>query len=325
MRSAGFEDVQLVHCALPELDMANIDLGTKFLGKWLGFPFLIASMTGGHAKTKQINANLAKAVEEMGIGMGVGSQRAALEDDEAESFTIVRDLAPTAFIYANIGISQLDIEKAEKAIEMIDADAIAVHLNFLQEVAQPEGDEKASGCLDTIRDVCEELKKPVIAKETGAGISYEVACKLANAGVSAIDVGGFGGTNWAVVEMYRGSNEGNVFKNWGIPTVISTVECSSTNTPVVATGGIRNGLHIAKSIVLGAHIASAALPLLKPALRSEKEIIERLKSLKEELKTTMFLLGRKNVEELRRSEFIAMGKTKSWLEQRGFLPLNKEH
>ena len=203
----GFEDVSFIHHALPEVDFDEVNVGVEFLGKKLSAPFLIASMTGGHPETKEINKKLALAVQELGIGMGVGSQRAAIEDEKvADSFSVVREFAPEAFIYANVGISQVlkyGVEFVEKAIEMIDADAVAIHLNFLQEAIQPEGDRNAKNCLNVLKEVCESIKVPVIVKETGAGISRDIAIKLKLIGVDAIDVGGKGGTSWSGVEVYR--------------------------------------------------------------------------------------------------------------------------
>ncbi|RJS71517.1 type 2 isopentenyl-diphosphate Delta-isomerase [Methanophagales archaeon] len=341
-RENCFADVKLIHVALPEIDKEEIYLKTEFLGFSLNYPIMIASMTGGHPGTRRINEVLAEAAETLGVGMGVGSQRAALEGTEQEdSFRVVRDIAPNSFIYANLGAPQLKeygIEGVERVIEMIDADAIAIHLNFLQEAIQPEGNVDARGCLALIKEVCEAIKKPVIVKETGAGISYEVVKKLHEVGVSAIDVGGFGGTSLAAAEIYRAKAEGDELGvhlghlfgwDWGIPTVESIVECSALPfaMPIIATGGIRNGLDVAKSIALGADLCSAALPFLKPALESEStgergnadRVIEKIKEMGEELKVAMFLTGCKTVEELKEAEVIITGKTKEIAEQRGFL------
>lgn len=323
-----FGDVVLLHDALPEIDKNRIDLRTTFLGKELSAPLLIASMTGGHPETRKVNEALAEAAEKTGIGLGVGSQRAALEDKvQSDSFSIVRKKAPNAFIYANIGVPQLKkygIEGVEKVIEMIDADAVAIHLNFLQEAVQPSGDVDASGCLDAVRGVCRAVKKPVIVKETGAGVSREVALSLRDAGVSAIDVGGMGGTSFAPVEAYRArarkeemrENLGEIFRRWGIPTPVSIVECAAANIPVIATGGVRTGLDVAKSIVLGASAASAALPFLKPAMESSSEVIKKINFMVEELRVAMFLTGCASVERLKSAEFVITGQTRDILEQR---------
>ena len=331
-----FADVMLIHVALPEIDKDEIELKTEFLGFSLNYPIIIASMTGGHPETKRINEVLAEAAETLGVGMGVGSQRAALEGTEHEdSFRVVRDVAPNSFIYANLGAPQLKeygIEGVERVIEMIDADAIAIHLNFLQEAIQPEGNVDARGCLASIKEVCEAIKKPVIVKETGAGISYGIAKKLHAIGVSAIDVGGLGGTSLAVAEIHRAKAEGDELGehlgklfgwDWGIPTVESTIECNALpfSIPIIATGGIRNGIDVAKSMALGAELCSAALPFLKPALKNANadKVIEKIKEMGEELKVAMFLTGCKTIAELKEAEVIVTGKTKEIAEQRGFI------
>ncbi len=320
----GFEDVELIHHALPELDFEKIDLEVEFLGNKLSAPFLIASMTGGHREVTEINKNLAIAVEELGLGMGVGSQRAAIEcpeKDIIESFIIVRDYAPNAFIYANIGIAQItkDIEIAEKAVEMIDANALAVHLNFLQEAIQPEGDKNAEGCLNALEELCSTLKVPVIVKETGAGISKKVAQLVKDAGVSAIDVGGKGGTSWSGVEVYRAEGVwkeiGRDFWNWGIPTAFCIVDCRDI-LPTIATGGIRNGIDVAKALALGAKLASSALPFLKPATISAEKVIEKLEYFILGLKVAMFLTSSKTVEDLKGKIFIT-GRLREWISSNG--------
>ncbi|NLI61985.1 MAG: type 2 isopentenyl-diphosphate Delta-isomerase [Methanosarcinaceae archaeon] len=327
--SAGFDDIMLVHRALPEMDMDEIDMSFHLFRKKLSFPFMIASMTGGHADTTPINAALAEAAEEMRIGIGVGSQRAAIDDKkQIESFRTVRDKAPSTLVYANIGAAQLreyGIAKVEEAVEMIDADALAIHLNFLQEAIQPEGDVDATGCLDMIREISNSLKVPVFAKETGAGISREDALALVKAGVSAIDVGGVGGTSWAGVEVYRAEQSGDemrehlgkLFWDYGIPTAASIVECK-VSVPVIATGGIRNGLDVAKSIALGASVASAALPFVKPAFEGKDSVIKELNIVKRELQTAMFLSGCETIEELANAPIVITGKTMEFLSQRGY-------
>ena len=336
-----FSDVKLVHMALPEIDREEIDLHTRFLGFSFSYPIMIASMTGGHPETKQINAVLAEAAESLGVGMGVGSQRAALEgtEQEEDSFRVVRDVAPHTFIYANLGAPQLSeygIEGVERVIEMIDADAVAIHLNFLQEAIQPEGNVDATGCLAAIKEVCAALKKPVIVKETGAGISYAVAKQLHEAGVSAIDVGGLGGTSLAAAEIYRARVEGDELGehlgylfgwDWGITTVESIVECSTLPLPVIATGGIRTGIDVAKSMALGAAICSAALPFLMPLMDGSvtaEKVVARLKEMSEELKVAMFLTGCKITLELNDAEVIVTGEAREIMEQRGFFETIKK-
>ncbi len=329
LRASGFDDVDLIHNCLPDINKKALDLEIGFLGKKLGAPLLIASMTGGHPDTKAVNAALAGAAEELGIGMGVGSQRAAIEDQTLEdSFRIVRDKAPDAFICGNVGAAQLNefgIEGLERAVEMIEADAMAIHLNFLQEAIQPEGNVDATGCLMAIKKVCNELSVPVIVKETGAGIAHSQAAAICEAGASAIDVGGLGGTSWAGVETYRAQKHGDLlsehlgrqFWNWGIPTVVSIVE-SSISIPVVATGGVRSGIDIAKSIALGASLCGLALPLVAPAIIGQNDVVDKLTIIIEELKVAMFLSGCRTVEELGDSPVVITGRTREFLEQRGF-------
>ena len=327
--SAGFEDVTLIHKALPELNMDELDLSVDFLGKRMNAPFLIASITGGHPDTIPVNAALAAAAEELGVGIGVGSQRAAIDDPAQEdSFRIVRDEAPKVFVYGNVGAAQIrqyGVEGVEKLIEMIDADALAIHLNFLQEAVQPEGDRDATGCLDMITEICSMLKTPVIVKETGAGISREDALLLQKAGVSAIDVGGVGGTSWAGVEVYRAKESrdsvserlGELFWDFGIPTVASLIE-SRVSLPIIATGGVRTGLDIAKSIVLGASAASAALPFVGPSLEGKESVVSVLSCMLDEFRAAMFLCGCANVQALHNAPVVVTGWTLEYLGQRGF-------
>jgi len=326
-RPSGFDDVHLVHQALPEINKQDIETSTRFFDKNFTAPIMIASMTGGHPATLKVNQNLALAASQLGIGIGVGSQRAALEDtDEEASFRIVRDVAPDVFVHANIGACQLKecgLKGALKVVEMIDADALVIHLNFLQEAIQPEGDTDATGCLSIIHRICNELSIPVIVKETGAGISRETADALVDAGVSAIDVGGMGGTSWAGVEVYRAKtrddhtseNLGELFWNWGIPTTASIIECSG-RIPVIATGGIRNGVDVLKSLALGASLTGFALPLVKPAMESEEQVVEVLTRIIEELKTAMFLTGCASINDAKSLPIVTTGCLREWLQAR---------
>lgn len=328
LRPSGFDDVHLVHQALPEVDKKKVDTSTVFFNHRFDAPIMIASMTGGHPDTLKINQRLALAAGELGIGIGVGSQRAALEDaSQTASFRVVRDVAPDVFVHANIGVFQLKeygVEAALRCVEMIDADALAIHLNFLQEAIQPEGDTDALGCLAVIRRVCQEISVPVIVKETGAGISKEVADALVDAGVSAIDVGGMGGTTWAGVEVYRameigdvmGEHLGRVFWNWGLPTAASIVECTG-RVPVIASGGVRSGVDVLKALRLGACICGIALPLVKPAMENEQRVIEALERFIEELKVAMFLCGCSRVEAAEGLPVVITGWLRQWLESRG--------
>lgn len=327
----GFSDVRLVHCALPECSMDQIDPGTRFLGHRFGSPLFIAAMTGGHPDTAEVNRRLAGAAEKYGIGMGVGSQRAALENpDLADTFSVVRDAAPHAFLVANLGAVQLrehGAEWAEQAVAMIHADAIAIHLNFLQEAIQPEGDHDAAGCLAAIQDLAGSFRVPVIVKETGSGISGEVARRCWGAGCRAIDIGGWGGTNWAAIESVRAGETkkaehrglidlGARFADWGIPSVVSLTEVARTGGPVIATGGIRSGLDIARAVALGADLAGMALPFLAPALESEDALDRAVGTTLQELRVAMFLTGSRNLAALKQARAYISGRTREMIELR---------
>jgi isopentenyl-diphosphate delta-isomerase len=332
--STNFENVLFVHKALPETDRDRISLATHVFDHDFSAPVFVGAMTGGTEKATRINACIAEAVEELGLGMGVGSQRAAIENPElASTYEIVRKKAPTAFLAANIGGSQFvqgyGVREAETAIEMIEADALAIHLNPLQEAIQPEGETKYSGVFRKIRELAEAVDIPIIVKETGAGISAEVAQELEQAGAAGIDVSGAGGTSWAAVEYYRATKAreisqqrlGEDFWDWGITTVTSLVEvCQSTKLPVIASGGIRTGVEVAKSVALGASLASMATPLLLPATKSSSEVKKTLDFFVESLRNTMFLVGAENVEDLAKVPVVLLGRTAEWLERRGFKP-----
>jgi isopentenyl-diphosphate delta-isomerase len=330
--TTGFEEVHLIHKALPEIDKQEIDLSTTMFGHKFSAPLIVGAITGGTREATKINAAIAEAVEKLGLGMGVGSQRAAIENRKLEeTFAIARKKAPTAFLIANIGGVQLarsyEIKEVERAIEMIDADALAVHLNPLQEAVQPEGQTNFKGVLEKIRELAEKLDVPIITKETGAGIAAEEAKKLEAAGVKAIDVSGSGGTSFAAVEYYRTKDKENTFQgtlgeafwDWGIPTAISVVEVSqAVKIPVIASGGVRSGMDMAKALALGASLTSLSHPILKAAVKGDKETETVLSILIEELRNTMFLVGAKSVEDLQKVPVVVTGKTAEWLRARGF-------
>jgi isopentenyl-diphosphate delta-isomerase len=325
---AGFMDIRFVHNALPECEMRAIDPSVRFLNHSFKSPLFISAMTGGHPGTKEVNARLARAAERFGIGMGVGSQRAALENpDLIHTFSIVRDEAPHAFLVANLGAVQLrdrGTEWAEKAVEMIRADAIAIHLNFLQEAIQPEGDHNAAGCLAAIQELCAVSRVPVIVKETGCGISAETAKKCWGAGVGAIDIGGWGGTSWAAVESVRADECGKAgqlktlgenFTCWGLPTVVSLAEVLACGSPVIASGGVRSGMDIAKGCALGADLCGMALPLLRPAMESDEALSNAIDAIHQELTATMFLTGSSKISDLRRARMFITGTTRQMIEK----------
>jgi len=301
---AGFGRIKLAHRALPEIDYDSIDLSTRFLGHKFRFPLMIEGITGGANQSKDINRDLARVAQKLGIGLGVGSQRAALEDGKLEATYKVRDIAPNIFLVANLGAVQLNygygMEECRKAVEMIDADAIALHVNPLQEAIQPEGDKNFSGLSDKINKIAEKLGKPVIVKAVGDGMSYETARKLQ---VAAIDVGGLGGTHWAKVEGFRGGKQtrrlGETFSGWGIPTVDCIAEISRLGVPTIASGGVRSGLDVAKSIALGADIAGMALPVLRAWKKGGASGVEDyLNCVVTELKVAAFLTGSRRISEL---------------------------
>ena len=328
--TAGFEDIQFIHRALPEVNKKKIDVSTTVFGHKFSAPLIVGAMTGGTAEAARINGAIAEAVETLQLGMGVGSQRAAIENPKLEkTFAIARKKAPTAFLIANIGGVQLvngwGVKEVKRAVEMIDADAVAVHLNALHEAVQPEGQTRFKGVLEKIGEIAGELDKPVIVKETGAGIAAEDAKRLEKAGVNAIDVGGTGGTSFAAVEYYRSEVNslkhllGDVFWDWGIPTVVSLAETTqAVKIPVIASGGVRNGTDIAKSLALNACLASVSQPALKTAVKSAKATETMLSLLMEELRTVMFLVGAEKVQNLAGVPVVVTGKTAEWLKTRGF-------
>jgi isopentenyl-diphosphate delta-isomerase len=306
---ASWSDIRFVHQALPEVDLDEIDTSVSFLGRQLRYPIVISSMTGGHPDVTSINRNLARAAERYGLALGVGSQRAALvNSDLAGSYAVTREHAPHAFLIANIGAPQLipqarhapfTSEQVQRAIEMIGADALAVHMNSLQEAAQPEGDRFANGEAAALKALTAQVGVPVIAKETGAGVCREQALLLRACGVAAIDVGGAGGSSMPAMEVARAGSRGDeramniglLYRDWGIATPIALVEAGDAHLPLISTGGVRSGLDVARALALGATLVGIGFPFLKAASESYEKVCELLESFVAELKVAMQLSG----------------------------------
>ena len=319
--STYLEYVRLVHNALPELDYEDIDTSMTFLGKRFSAPLIIDSMTGGTDEATIINGRLGELAEKYGFGMGLGSQRAGLKSEElAATYSIARKNAPNAFLIANIGGAQLSkgltVDEAKRIVKMIRADALAVHLNPLQELVQPEGEPRYKRVLGQISELAKTIDVPLIVKEVGAGISKEVAIKLEMANVSAINIAGAGGTSWAGVEKLRAESLkddlkkhlGEMFWDWGIPTAASLIEVRrAVKLPLIASGGMRNGLEVAKCIALGASMAAMAYPFLQAAAHSREGLFAFADTILAELKSTMFLVGAKNTAALASSRYILTG------------------
>lgn len=315
-----WDDVFLSHNALPEINKEDIDLKTKLIDKELHAPIVIAAMTGGYSLAKEINERLAYAAADFQIAMGVGSQRAALKHANLiETYSIVKDYDIPLRI-ANIGASQLVIwgpkkteEYIHKIVDMIDAHAVAVCLNFLQEVVQFEGEANAKGCLEGIKTLADSIDIPIIVKESGAGISQDVAKRLSEIDIAAIDVGGLGGTSFAAIEHYRAkmhfdqqhARGGKTFWNWGISTpqsILNAGEGTNWEVPIIGTGGIRHGLDAARALAVGADVAGVAHTLLKPATKSKQATIFEVDCIIKELRAAMFLTGSDTVEKMKHAE-----------------------
>lgn len=300
--TTGLEKVHFVHEALPELDLERIDTSLSLFGKRLAAPILISSMTGGTADAETINLRLAEAAQEMKIAMGVGSQRAAIENPEQAKTFQVRRVAPDILLFANLGAVQLNygysLDQCRQAVEMIGADALIFHFNPLQEAVQDAGDTNFAGLAKKIEEVCQKLEVPVIAKEVGWGMSERSARILADCGVQAIDVAGAGGTSWSQVEMHRAPDEftrelAATFVGWGIPTAdsILNVKKAAPDMTIFASGGIQDGLDIAKCIALGATLGGMAGQFLKAAAVSTEQAIKMMKLTKRQIEVTMFAAG----------------------------------
>lgn len=306
----GLERYRFTHCCLPELDLSEINLKTNFLGKSLGAPLLISSMTGGTQQAKTINYRLAEIAQVYQLAMGVGSQRVAIEKPEVADTFSVRSLAPDILLFANLGAVQLNytygLEQCLQVVDLLEADALILHINPLQECIQPKGDTNFKGLLDKIAILCKKIPVPVIAKEVGNGISVEMAQKLIEAGVSAIDVAGAGGTSWAKVESERADNFlqrelGKTFADWGLPTADCIVQIRDRypTIPLIASGGLRNGLEVAKAIALGADLGGLALPFLQAASQSTEDLNALVQLLIAEITTVLFCTGNATLSKLK--------------------------
>ncbi|MEM0481762.1 MAG: type 2 isopentenyl-diphosphate Delta-isomerase [Nitrososphaerota archaeon] len=327
--SNWLEYVHIVPKAVPDINIDEVDTTATFLGRRFSAPILIEGMTGGTDEAAKINATLAEAAERTGVPMGVGSQRAGIFRPELRyTFRAAREAGPDAFLIANIGAAQLaqhGVQLAWEAVKMIDANAIAIHVNTLQEIIQPEGDRRFKGFLAQTRRLCEEIGVPIIIKEVGCGISFEDAVILRELGVSAVDVAGRGGTSWVEIERMRAVEAGRldrahlaeVFQDWGIPTAASVLEVAQVKgLEIVGSGGIRNGLEIAKLLLLGANMGGMAMPFLKAAMQGVKEVENLVERLKEELKTAIALCGASSIAEFKKTSYILTGPLKEWRDQR---------
>jgi len=308
--SNGLEKYRFVHQALPEINLADVVTRTEFFGRSLQAPILISSMTGGTKAAGTINRSLAWAAQRTGVAMGLGSLRPALESPALVSSYRVRDVAPDILLLSNLGAIQLNygysVDECRRAVDVVEADALILHLNPLQEALQPEGNTEFAGLLEKIEAVCRAISVPVVVKEVGWGINGETARRLAMAGVAAIDVAGAGGTSWSQVEKHRArsrdaARRAALFQDWGLPTAEALVDCRRAvpDLPLIASGGIRDGLEVAKCVGLGAGLAGIAGPLLPAAVKGAAAVEAELQRRIGELRVAMFAAGAKDLASLR--------------------------
>ncbi len=323
-----WDDVRLFHNALPEIGMDDIDTTCWLFGKKLDFPLIVTAITGGFPGATEINANIAEACAELGIGMGIGSERAGVTDVCPESYSVIKDY-DVPLVIGNVGAPQLVEQRSGKrfthemvgqAKDLIDADVVAIHLNFLQEVVQPEGDTNGAGVRDAIRSLAREY--PIMVKETGAGISKDVADRLKGIGILGLDVAGMGGTSFSAVELYRAmeaqddirTNMGETFFDWGIPTPVSVVDTKGCGLPIIASGGILDGTHVAAAISLGATCGGVANAILREATESAEAVKNKLMIIREELRAAMLLTGSKDLKALSKTRHVILGETRQWID-----------
>ncbi len=313
-----FDRMRLIHRALPEIALDEVDPSTTFLGKKLSFPLLISSMTGGdHELVRRVNRNLAEAAEECGVAMGVGSQRVMFTHPDARASFALREHAPTALLFANLGAVQLNLgfgaDQCREAVDVLGADALYLHLNPLQEAVQPEGDTDFRGLSDRIADIVKTLPVPVVLKEVGAGMSPADVALAHAAGVRHIDVAGAGGTSWSRIESHRHASPaartlGMLFQDWGLPTpdALRLLKPWRDRVDLIASGGIRSGVDMAKAVILGARLCGMAAPFLRPAMDSSDAVASLIRKIEREFRTAMFLLGVAEVDSLHGNEALVL-------------------
>lgn len=334
---AGWDDVLLVPRALPELSTGDIDLGTELLGHRLAAPVVLLPMTGGHPDARDVNAALGAAAEALGLAVGVGSQRVALEHPElAGTFAVVREAAPSALVLANIGVGQLVAQGSRRAhdaadvravVDMVGADALSIHLNAAQELVQPEGDRTTGPMLPALARAVDACPVPVVAKQTGSGMVREDADALVAAGVAALDVGGAGGTSFTRIEAVRaeragdaaGARRGRLFGGWGVPAATSVLEVRHAPVPVIASGGIASGVDVARALALGAATVGVGRLAVTAAAEGPEALVAALETLLDELRTAMLLCGAATPAALRATPPVLVGRTLEWARQRRLL------
>ncbi len=327
-KSTLLECVHLLHQSLPELATDEVSLSIDLLGRRLQAPLIIAAMTGGHERAAEINRALATAAQSRGLGFGLGSQRAMQRDAGTRWTYRVREWAPDVLLLGNIGVVQAretSTKDLERLVADVGADALCVHLNPAMELIQAEGDRDFRGCVKTLERLCKELPFPVIAKETGNGLSPQTIEKLASAGIRYVDTSGSGGTSWVGVETLRAQGSrrslGRELWDWGIPTAASVRYAARASMTVVATGGIRSGLDVARAIALGAHAGGIARPVLQAFVNGgEVGLRERLDEVIGELRAVMLLTGARTVAELHRAPRVVTGELDAWLRVSGDTP-----
>lgn len=313
--TTGLENYRFMHQALPEINLSDVDTSVKLLGKTISAPIVISSMTGGAEMAHKINQNLAQAAQGHNIAMGLGSQRAGIERSELAYSYQVRNVAPDILLFANLGAVQLNykygIDQCQRAVDMIEADALILHFNVLQEAVQPEGDTNFAGLLGKVEQICSKISVPVIAKEVGWGFSEQNVRDLVKAGVSAIDVAGAGGTSWSEVEYHRAPTAYHArvaasFADWGIPTsdAVQYAVKGAPNLPVIASGGLRDGIDIAKCIALGATAGGMAGPFLKAADHSFEAVEQLIRETVAQLRISMLCSGAKNISQLQETTLL---------------------